>query len=595
MNHSRVLFILTLFFISSLSLNAQDKQIYFNQLDSRFSLSGNRYWSSLGEWESYHIFVENLTGDEYLVEIEITMNKACIGIQNFFLRDYYNGRTITLKPYEKWSSADDHAGVLTSSGGKNCRIKDNDSYTLLKGISYKIVHVKNITQQKKEEELQKKRLQEEAQKKRLEEEAIKKRLEEEAQKKRLQEEAQKKRLEEEAQKKRLEEEAQKKKLEEEPQKKKTNQEVTNKQLEEETQKKKLEEDAQKKKLQEETQKKKLEEEAEKKRSEEEAQKKKLEEEKIKMAEKKKADPEEERLELLRIQAENNANQLNREGDALYNMGPLFRKQALEKYKAAYVWVPWPWIKKKIDEIENEFKLAEGLMAIAGLIEDEIEKIDPQKKTRFMFFESKYSGYNLVKSTTPIVGALNPKYASIGFIGHRSYLSLGVKFGYLVTPVTEYEIERQIGSNELILTETFPVQQQWINVGMSLGFNIPIRNIIFSALYTYEIGFIQLSEKTFSSSYVKSVRNDYKFIGGLADINSYALGFQHVFPQKGIGYGIYYNLSKMNGEEESFHEITSKRTPNSDYRYTLRNTTQEKYDMSSISISLYIFPKVERKK
>ena len=158
------------FFFSLLAVNsclyAQKIPINLGQADPRFNISAKRYWSSLGENEEYRIYIENLTNDEYSIVVEVSLNLACHGVKNFVLG--YN-KSISLKPYQKWDSENGSYAMIWF-GQKDCRIKEGDSYTLFKDLTYRISNVKNITQLKKEEEAKTKQLEEEKIKKAKEEE-----------------------------------------------------------------------------------------------------------------------------------------------------------------------------------------------------------------------------------------------------------------------------------------------------------------------------------------------------------------------------------------------------------------------------------------
>ena len=134
---------------------AQRRSINVSQIDSRFTLKVERYFSKLGGSEEYYYYVQNNTSQEYKIVVNITLELACVGTKNYKLG--YN-KIVYLKPNATFTPKDDWVHILTSGADnfKNCRLVDGDSYTLYKGLSYTITDVVNVTEQKNTTEINKK-------------------------------------------------------------------------------------------------------------------------------------------------------------------------------------------------------------------------------------------------------------------------------------------------------------------------------------------------------------------------------------------------------------------------------------------------------
>ena len=133
------IFIFTIIFgVSSIHVHGQRKSLTISQFDSRFTISAERYWSGLGGSEQYYFYVQNNTSDEYRLEIDITLNLACVGNKSFRLGV---NRVVELKPNDRFTPKSDWVHIYTSGSDnfKNCRLADDNSFTLLQGVSYQVV------------------------------------------------------------------------------------------------------------------------------------------------------------------------------------------------------------------------------------------------------------------------------------------------------------------------------------------------------------------------------------------------------------------------------------------------------------------------
>lgn len=147
------LFLLLMF---SLTANAQRKKVQVRQVDPRFTLSLESYFSTLTADEEFFYYVKNNTNQEYNIVVDITANYACVGERRFKLGI---NKVVYLAPNGEFTPKSDWVHyVLTSDlkgKAKECASKFEDSYTYLKSISYTISSVENLTEKKAAEEKKK--------------------------------------------------------------------------------------------------------------------------------------------------------------------------------------------------------------------------------------------------------------------------------------------------------------------------------------------------------------------------------------------------------------------------------------------------------
>lgn len=131
---------------------AQRINIPLHHSDARFTLSAEKSFTTLGEYEEYFFYVQNNTNQEYKIVVAVTLEISCIGSKTFLLG--FN-KLVYLKPNGLFKPKDDYfhqSGFVTD---RKCWIKEGDHYTILKGISYTISSVINVSEQKKLEERKK--------------------------------------------------------------------------------------------------------------------------------------------------------------------------------------------------------------------------------------------------------------------------------------------------------------------------------------------------------------------------------------------------------------------------------------------------------
>jgi hypothetical protein len=127
--------------------NAQRKPVRVSQVDPRFTVSVERFWSSLGGSEEYYYYVKNNTSQEYKMTITVDLELACVAPKSYVLGI---NKIVYLPANGSFTPDDDWVHIITSGADnfKNCRLKDGNSFTLYKSLSYKISNVINITEEK---------------------------------------------------------------------------------------------------------------------------------------------------------------------------------------------------------------------------------------------------------------------------------------------------------------------------------------------------------------------------------------------------------------------------------------------------------------
>lgn len=137
----------SLFLLGAQSAHAQRKQVSIRQADTRFTLIIEKYWSKLGGSEEYFFTLQNNTGEEYELVVDVDLDLACVGGKSFTLGV---NRKIHLTPHGTFTPKGDWSHIVTSGADnfRDCRLKDGGTYTLLQGVKYTYSSIKNLSQQK---------------------------------------------------------------------------------------------------------------------------------------------------------------------------------------------------------------------------------------------------------------------------------------------------------------------------------------------------------------------------------------------------------------------------------------------------------------
>lgn len=142
----QALVLCSLLLIGTQSAHAQRKQVSIRQADPRFTLTIEKYWSKLGGNEEYFFTLENNTGEEYELVVEVDLDLACVGEKSFRLGV---NRKIKLQPHGKFTPKGDWSHIFMGPDNfRNCRLKDGDTYTLLQGVKYTYSSIKNLSEER---------------------------------------------------------------------------------------------------------------------------------------------------------------------------------------------------------------------------------------------------------------------------------------------------------------------------------------------------------------------------------------------------------------------------------------------------------------
>ncbi|TWW01996.1 hypothetical protein [Chitinophaga pinensis] len=265
--------------------------------------------------------------------------------------------------------------------------------------------------------------------------------------------------------------------------------------------------------------------------------------------------------------------LEAKGDTLYNMGTLFYMQALEQYNAAQRAFPSARVQAKIDNINALANFAKALNNGMKQVDEGVEKLDPHKKTRHAYFFVNYTG--LLSSYSKIA---NPndhaaKGVFLGVTGHRTFFSFEARLGYVVSPVYEYnviDVEKRPAAN------TVRIQQNSAALGLSLGLNIPIRNVVIYGMYGFEC-MMTTGQKILTAGYHVDETPTYPYL-----LTKFTFGTTFRIPRTRIGIGVQYNLNSITGEDDGASAIIDEKAPAE--HYYLYSTTNEKYKFNNGGIS-----------
>lgn len=266
-----------------------------------------------------------------------------------------------------------------------------------------------------------------------------------------------------------------------------------------------------------------------------------------------------------------------EGDRLYKLGTPFYMDALKKYKEAQAMYYTNQVQQKINEINSWVVVAKGINDAGQAIADGIEVIDPKKKTRANYAFINYTGLlgNYAKIANP--NNQQPIDAWFGISGHRILLSMEARFGYMRSPVFEYEAQRVDFTGSTPIADKFRAQQDMLGLGISGGINIPFKPIIFYALYGIDMGFV-VSKKVLSPEFTAKDETSLPNMG-----NRLTFGTIIKIPKTTLALGFQCVVHSIKGEEDASNPVTYNNDRSRSY--FLFRTTSEKYQYSNWGISL----------
>ncbi|TDQ08402.1 tetratricopeptide repeat protein [Pedobacter metabolipauper] len=128
---------------------AQRKDIAVAQIDQRFTVSIQKNWG-VG-FEEYFFTITNNTNDAYRLVMTVDLDLACVGKKKLTIG---LNKFVYLPPNGKFTPEKDNDYTYNSGSDnfKDCRLKDGNSYTLLKELKYEFSDIRLATAAKTEPE-----------------------------------------------------------------------------------------------------------------------------------------------------------------------------------------------------------------------------------------------------------------------------------------------------------------------------------------------------------------------------------------------------------------------------------------------------------
>ncbi len=295
------------------------------------------------------------------------------------------------------------------------------------------------------------------------------------------------------------------------------------------------------------------------------------------------------LALQRMRA--SAQALEAEGDRLNAMGSAFAMQALQKYQEAQSVFYTDRVQAKINRINGEIQLAQGLIELGGAVTRELDEItdllDPQGKTS-------WSGLSFV-----YVGELGSFGDADAIMPNATFISMGMNFlaisfdarvGYYTLPVREYSIYRQ-GWNRTI-PQTAELSVNAWGPGFSAGFNLPAKHFMIYGLYGVDFLF-ETKYRVRANDFVYD--NDLYPGPSSERLNRLSTGVNFQIPGIKMVMGVSYNIYTLPGKDpshlgrleyvgnDSSYRISSQNRFNNYYR--LHKDLSDKYQFRNFGFHL----------
>ena len=281
------------------------------------------------------------------------------------------------------------------------------------------------------------------------------------------------------------------------------------------------------------------------------------------------------VEMNRIQAE----QLETEANRLYNMGTAFYMQALEKYNQAQKLYPTARVQARIDEINALAAVAQSVMAIGEGVEKGIESADPMKKTRRVYGFLSYTGLLGNYEQISNQGEHAPMSAQFGASMHRVFLSVELRFGYMVLPVYEYQVGGHNSSGNEVMYENYvQVKHTGATMGFSGGINIPFKNVLLYGMYGMDMAVFYAKSESLTSGFSLEDQEAFFPMG----LTNWTIGANLNIPKTKLSIGLHYHLNNYKGEEDSYHSVTYENDPGQ--KLYLRKTTDQEYKFNQAGVS-----------
>ncbi len=242
--------------------------------------------------------------------------------------------------------------------------------------------------------------------------------------------------------------------------------------------------------------------------------------------------------------------------------------------------------QKISDVkmaQGSAQLAQGLKELGDLLDNTLAKLDPDGKFTWSFIGLSYE--------TSIPKNSNVVFSQPSIDMQLSFLSFafGLKFGYMQSKLQEFNVDmRNSYTGNRNIPEKVIVSNKGINLELSAGFSIPIKN--FNIRPMYGISLLSADDYEFESKDF-SLKDELPYNLKLKPINRFSLGLFYQFPKTSVGIGLnasYLTQSKYNwssNDSEKAELIYNGNNPEYDFSHAfyIGNTkTTEKMNNNTIT-------------
>jgi hypothetical protein len=284
--------------------------------------------------------------------------------------------------------------------------------------------------------------------------------------------------------------------------------------------------------------------------------------------------------------------LEREGDAYYQMGSLFYKDAYNRYKASYQTYPLPSVQNKINNIESMMRAAKAIDQLGKKVDDFVFSMDPDNKTNYTHGFIQYNGIAGKSSQQNSVGKYRvPSDMWFGITGQRLFLSFQARMGYMQTGNIEASVRRTFrgSTSSGQIVDTVLLNNAGLGLGLSGGINIPVKRFQFYGLYGYEFR-VGIAGNMISDAFLFKEEKDVNDALPMFQ-RRIEFGILGLIPKTRLGFGLNYNLLSIRTTSEPTNARLMKINPttaDSDGTnlYYLDAYTQRKLNYGTVGVKFF---------
>ena len=163
--------------------------------------------------------------------------------------------------------------------------------------------------------------------------------------------------------------------------------------------------------------------------------------------------------------------------------------------------------------------------------------------------------------------------------HRVFLSVELRFGYMVLPVYEYQVGgRNSFGNEVMYENYVQVKHTGATMGFSGGINIPFKNVLLYGMYGMDMAVFYAKSESLTSGFSLEDQDAFVPMG----LTNWTFGANLNIPKSKLSIGLHYHLNSYKGEDDSYHSVTYENDP--DQKLLLRKTTSQEYKFNQAGVS-----------